>query len=286
MYPEGSDSAMPPADDFGGSIQSKFGTHLEGLVPLILIIIIGFFLAVKFDVVDNNTPLLGVVVDVFDAGNNQTKMLIIGSTSQDVVDILNDNRNTIDYDIRTTNSLERNPKEIIANYAIVMLDQSEEASKEVSKDLGEAIQSFVKSGGKFILVKDSGIRRPDTYDVVGWKNTFGDIIPVECDRTLDNQTSCTNRILVQGKLLRQDESHEIMEGIDQFPADNFRSATFETFDVSLNGKEIAYIQSSAMDKKSFVGIAEKNIVIGKSIYFNYNPGKTRGEFESTLDYLS
>ena len=166
-----------------------------------------------------------------------------------------------------------------------MLDQSEEANKEVSKKLGDAVQKFVKSGGKFILVKDSGIRRPDTFDVIGWKNTFGDIIPVDCDRVLNSQPTCTNRQHVNGKLLRQEENHPIMLGIEEFPADPLRTVTFEVFDVGINGKEIAYIQSGSIGGKAFVGIVEKNLVIGKSIYFNYNPGKTRGIFESTLDYL-
>ena len=76
-----------------------------------------------------------------------------------------------------------------------------------------------------------------------------------------------------------------MEGIDVFPTDPLRDATFETFDVSVNGRELAYIQSSGIDKKTYPAIVEKNLVVGKSIYFNYNPGITKGIFESTLEYL-
>ena len=150
MYPEGRGTA-PPEDDFEGGVQSKFGTHLEGLIPVILILIRGFVLAFRFDVIDSHTPIIGPIVDVFDSGSKATKMLVIGSSSQEVIDILNDNRDIIDYDLRTTLSVERNPEDILANYEIVMLDQSEEANKEVSKKLGEAVQKFVKNGGKFIL---------------------------------------------------------------------------------------------------------------------------------------
>ena len=284
MYPEGADAGAQ-AGDLGEPLTQKFGMHLEGLVPLVLIVIIGLFLAIRFDVIDSNTPLIGALADTLNVGEGKTRMLVIGSTSQEVVDVLNERRDIIEYSIKTTDTLERNPEEQLANYGIVMLDQSEEANKEVSKKLGEAVQKFVKNGGKFILVKDSGIRRPDTYDVIGWRNTFGDIIPVECDRTINNQPTCTNRLVVQGHLLRQEEDHPIMEGIEIYPADPLRRATFETFDVSVNGKEIAYIRSAAIDKKSYPAIVEKNMVIGKSIYFNYNPGATRGIFESTLDYL-
>ncbi|MCR4369495.1 MAG: hypothetical protein NUV67_06340 [archaeon] len=287
LYPESPDAGAAGADDYaGGPLQNKLGTHLEGLIPLILIIIIGFFLAVRFDAIDSNTPIIGALADVFEPGGSQSKMLIVGATTQEVIDILNDNRDIVDYDLKTTQSLERNPKEILANYDIVMLDQSEEANKEVSRKLGEAIQSFVKNGGKFIIVKDSGIRRPDTFDVIGWTNTFGDIIPVECDRIINDLPTCTNRRIVRGVLFRADEDHPIMEGIERFPADPlFNNTTFETFDVSLSGREIAYIQSSGVDGKQYVGVAEKPLVIGKVIYFNYNPGKTRGVFESTIEYL-
>ncbi|HLC79877.1 MAG TPA: hypothetical protein VJG83_05665 [archaeon] len=286
MYPESQDAAAAPlgGEDYGSS-QSNIATHLEGLIPLVLIIIIGLFLALKFDVIDNTTPIIGPLADMINIGDEKTKMLIIGSTSQEVIDILNDNRDIIDYDLKTTQTLERNPEDQLAYYSIVMLDQSEEANKEVSKKLGEAVQKFVKNGGKLIVVKDSGIRRPDTFDVIGWKNTFGDVVPVDCDRVINNQPSCTNRLVVSGKLYREEEKHKIMEGIEIFPADPLRNATFETFDVAVNGKEIAYIQSSGIDRKTYPAIVEKQLVIGKSIYFNYNPGITRGIFESTLDYL-
>jgi len=286
MYPEGSQGETPAGGaDYDSGMGSKMGMHLEGLVPLVLIIVIGLFLAIRFDVIDSNTPLIGGAVDALNIGQGKTKMLIIGSTSQEVVDALNDRRDIIEYSIKTTDTLERNPTEQLANYEIVMLDQSEEANKEVSKKLGEAIQKFVKNGGKFILVKDSGIRRPDTYDVIGWRNTFGDVVPVDCDRVFNNQPSCTNRIIVSGKLYREDERSKILEGIDVFPTDPLRDATFETFDVSVNGRELAYIQSSGIDKKTYPAIVEKNLVVGKSIYFNYNPGITKGIFESTLEYL-
>jgi len=287
--------------NFVGLIFSSGGAII-GIAVVLLLVIIAFFKRKEHWVVASVfwglllAIIIGVVVfsyifvvqpelEKIELDSQKTKMLVIGASSQEVIDILNGNRDIIDYDLKTTQTLERNPREIIAKYDIVMLDQSEEANKEVSKKFGEAIQIFVNNGGKFILVKDSGTRRPDTVDVIGWRNTFGDIIPVECNRNVKDQPTCTNRRIIQGKILRQDEDHPIMEGIETFPSDPLRNATFESFKVALSGKEIAFIQSSSIDSSIFVGIAEKPLVVGKSIYFNYNPGKTRGIFESTLDYL-
>ncbi|PIN84662.1 MAG: hypothetical protein COV47_06155 [Candidatus Diapherotrites archaeon CG11_big_fil_rev_8_21_14_0_20_37_9] len=219
-------------------------------------------------------------------GNSKTKILIIGSSSQEVIDILNDNRDIFDYDLKTTSALSVDSATEFEKYKIIIFDQSEESNKEVSLKIGEAAQQFVKKGGSLIMVKDSGIRRPDTYDIIGWGSTFGEIVPVTCDRTINNQPTCTNRLLVRGKLYAEEKTHPIMQGIDFFPADPNLNASFELFDVAVAGKEIAYIQSEGIDKKSYPGIVEKNLVLGKVIYFNYNPGKTRGIFESTLNYLS
>lgn len=286
MYPGGQEPEMPPAADFDEPIQNRLGVHLEGLIPLVLILIIGLFLAFNFGIIDRHTPIIGSLATSVDVlGKNKVKMLIVGSTSQEVIDILNDNRDIIEYHMKTTDTLERNPVEQLAEYKIVMLDQTQEADKTVSKKLGEAIQRFVKNGGKFILVGDSGIRRPDTFDVIGWENTFGDIVPVKCDRVVNNQPTCTNKLIVRGKLYREDEDHKMLEGIDMFPSEPMRDAIFETFDVTSDGKELAYLQSTGIDKKTYPAVVEKRLVIGKSIYFNYNPGITRGIFESTLDYL-
>ena len=102
---------------------------------------------------------------------------------------------------------------------------------------------------------------------------------------VNNLPTCTNPILVNGKLYRSDERHRIMQGIDMFPADQYMNATFRVLDVTESGRELAYIQSEGIDKKQYPAVVEKNLVIGKVIYFNYDPGMTRGILESTLEYL-
>ncbi|MDO8641185.1 MAG: hypothetical protein Q7R33_06535, partial [Nitrosarchaeum sp.] len=182
-------------------------------------------------------------------------------------------------------SMEVNPEAQLANYDIVMLDQSTENNKEVSRQLGAAIESWVKKGGKFILVMDSGIRRKNAADVVGWQATFGDIVPVSCDRTVQDQPSCTVPLSVTGRIYREDFKHKIMEGIDVAPAEQEAAYLLQTFEVTPTGKELAYIQS-VNGPQFFPAIVEKELIIGKSIYFNYDPGKSAGIFQATLKYLS
>ena len=287
MYPEAEGGGAAPAEYYPGDtgIKSKLAYHLEGLIPLILILIIAFFLAIKFGVVTSGTPVLGIIVDIFEPGERPAQMLIIGQTSQEVLDVLDANPKLVNYRIKTAQALERNPKEQLRNYEIVMLDQSEEANKEISLELGRGIEEYVKTGGKFILVKDSGIRRPEAYDILGWKNTFRDIVPVTCERKgVMDVPSCISPIIVRGTINREDFDHPIMEGIEVAPADPGLYLSVVAFDVTPTGNEIAYIEEGST-RKTYPAIVEKRLFIGKSIYFNYNPGKTKGIFESTLRYL-
>jgi hypothetical protein len=286
MYPEGGAGGAGGGADYypDDGLKGKLGYHLEGFIPLILILIIVFFLAIRFDIVTPSTPLIGPVAELFEGTEDPIQMLIVGSTSQEVLDVLNDNDDLVHYRIRTADSLRRSPREQIAQYDIVFIDQSQQPNKEVSRELGEAVERYVNAGGKLVTVLDSGIQRPGAYDVIGWENTFGEIVPVSCDRIIQEIPVCINRIFVRGQMFRQDEDHPIMKGIPVFPAGPGLAATFEVFDVTPLGKEIAYIQDP-VTRKTFPAIVEKPTIVGKSLYFNYNPGITRGILESTLRYL-
>lgn len=275
MYPEDETADLPPAS--GGGIKSRVSYHLEGLIPLIIIIIIIALVGSRLGFWNLGIPGL--------TATDQKNMLIIGNPSYDTRYVLDNSKDLVIYRIRSAESLEVNPEAQLANYDIVMLDQSTENNKEVSRQLGAAIESWVKKGGKFILVMDSGIRRKNAADVVGWQATFGDIVPVSCDRTVQDQPSCTVPLSVTGRVYREDFKHPIMKGIDVAPAEQEAAYLLQTFEVTPTGKEIAYIQS-VNGPQFFPAIVEKELIIGKSLYFNFDPGKSAGIFQAALKYLS
>ncbi len=244
-----------------------------GAVTVLAVIIFAITLFVDFDMLPVENPM---------------NMLIIGSTSQEVINVLDNNDDLLDYRIKTAESLDRNPGEQLKEYDVVMLDQSEQVSKEISRQLGEALADYVNGGGNLIVVKNSGIRRPGANDILGWEASMEDLVPVRCDLQLDNRPVCdeASKITVRGRILRKDESHPIMEGIEQAPAGPYSVLHLSTFDVGQgdNYKEIAYMEDSAT-AKTYPAIVERTSLLGKSIYFNYNPGKTRGILENTLEYL-
>ncbi|HLC36728.1 MAG TPA: hypothetical protein VJK05_03940 [archaeon] len=289
MYPETGDAsggdklAADYGDYGGGDLKSKIMSNFEGFIPLILIVIIGFFLLARFNILTEDTPLLGPVVNIVQPGTSFKEMLIIGSPSVETVNVLNENRDLVRWRQKAATDLQRNPEQQLAQYDLIMLDQSNQSTKEVSFELGEAIANYVRRGGKLIIVKDSGIYRPNTFDIIGWKSTFQGIIPVDCQVGVAGVHSCAQPINVIGRIVRQDQDHRIMDGIEFAPANERDRYVLETFDVDVvSGNEVAYIETQG---RAYPAIVESRSIIGKVIYFNYDPGKSRGIFENTLRYL-
>ncbi len=285
MYPEEGGAEAAPMR--GGGVRSSITRNLEGLIPLILIIIIAAFLLHKFDIIQ--IPFLGTKEPI--------QMLVIGQPSFDMQVELDNQKDLVYYQEKDPAAFEVNPKDRIAQYDVVLLDQHMGATpyeKSVSRTLGEALENYVRTGGKLIVVMDSGIYRSGgvygtgvASDVIGWQATFGDIIPVECDLGKNNVPTCAQPIVATGKVYREDLDSKIMEGIEVAPAHPaYGNLTLVTFPVKVNGTEVAFIKSVAPVTPSyFPGIIEKKLLVGKVIYFNYDPAMTPGIWDNTLEYL-
>ena len=283
MYPEdaGADP-LPPAPG-GGSFQSHAGKNLEGIVPLILIIIVVAFLGQRF----------GFWQIPFLEQNVPTQMLVIGSPSGELRSVLDEAKTLrlINYRERDAASFTVNPRDQLAQYKIVMLDQSNQADKSISSNLGEALRYFVSTGGKLVVIKNSAIYLSSesqgiASDVVGWRATMGDVVPAECAPGKNSIPTCLTPITIRGIIFRQDFDHEIMEGIEFAPAlPDVPPYLLEVFDVTPSDNEIAFVRD-VVTGKSYPAITEKTLVVGKAIYFNYDPGKTPEIFKKTLKYLS
>ena len=265
---------LPPE----GGFRSRVASNIEGLIPLILILIIAAWAGDRLGFW--NLPFVGTV------GTEPSKMLIIGEPSVGVKAYLDDDRDLVRYTVRDAYALAVSPEQQLQQYQIIMLDQSAQADKSVPRVLGDAIQDWVKAGGKLIVVKDSGIYRAGASDVIGWKATFGDIMPVECNYEKDYVATCTRPIRITGKIFQQDFKHPIMKGIEIAPAEPDATLFLETFNVAPTGNQVAYIQNTTTSTY-YPGIVEKTwFGVGKVIYFNYDPGATKGILDNTIPYLT
>lgn len=277
MYPQGggsesgADDMLPPESGF----KSRVTSNIESLIPLILILIIAGYAGAK----------LGFWSLPFVQTHEASTLLIIGEPSHDTQAILDDSRDLVRYVVRDAFSLAVSPEQQLQQYRIVMIDQSKQADKSIPRALGDALQNWVKQGGKLIVVKDSAIYLPGATDVVGWEAALGDIMPVQCNLARDYVPTCTQPVHVRGKIFRQDFKHKIMEGVEVAPAEPDGVYFLETFNIVPVGNQVAFIQS--VDTPAYYpAIVEKTwFGIGKVIYFNYDPGTTRGIFQNTLRYL-
>jgi len=282
MYPE--EAGAEPAA--AGGARAGITRNLEALIPLILIVIIAAFLGHKFGLW--NIPFLG--------GPDQIQMLVIGSPSVDLIADLENQTDLVYYQIKHPSDLETSPQEQLAQYDIVLLDQhmfapEDRYNKSISRTLGEALGNFVRTGGKLIVVMDSGIYRSGGIygtgvagDVVGWKATFGDIIPVECDLGPGNIPTCVQPIALTARIQRIDFDHPVMEGIEIAPSAINPPLSMYTFKVKPVGSLIGQIKREGI-ADNYPGIVEKKLLIGKVIYFNYDPAMTPGIWQNTLEYL-
>jgi len=165
MYPDdgGADQAAPL-----GGVARRF--NLEGLIPLILLVIIGVASLNYFGVID---------VPYLPKGSGHLQVLLIGEPSLGEKVVLDNLAYTLNYRVRDASTFGNGAAEELHQYDIVILDQSNSADKSVTVALGEAIKKYVEKGGKLIVVLNSGIYQSvglmgmTSTDVVGWKATFG-----------------------------------------------------------------------------------------------------------------
>lgn len=274
-YPdEGADVGGAPEPYYGGG--GRFGYHLEGVIPLILIIVIAAVAG----------SYLGLWDIPFISQHDPIKTLIIGTPSVQSLSVYDQEKELIKYTIRSADSMKLNPEEFLSQFELVILDQSAQAEKYIPRQLGEALTSYVQKGGKLITVMNSGIFRKGDIGIVGWQGTFNsDVVPVDCVPDMYGQPSCVQPIFVTGQLWRADFDHPIMKGIEVYPAlQEIGGIQFETFLVSSTGNEIAWIQA-VNTPEYYPGIVEKRLLLGKSVYFNYDPGNTPGILTNALKYL-
>ncbi|MBM3282083.1 MAG: hypothetical protein FJY86_01940 [Candidatus Diapherotrites archaeon] len=279
----GGGADLPPIDD---GIGSRLHFNLEAVIPILLIVVIGFLLLARLGVIDSSTPVIGPVVSSI-SPNATARILIIGAPSPEMIAVLNANKDLVGNPIiKAAEAFSNNPENQLAQFDIVIMDQSGQVSKAIPRQLGDALQNYVKTGGKMIIVKDSGIEQPGALDILGWKANFGNIVPVNCDIILDGQPTCKRPLGVIGVIWQQDYRHPIMQGIERVPAQAEAGyLALEVFDVGVTGNEIAYIED-ARSGKNFPAIVEQaQLGGGKVLYFNYNPGVTSGIFQNTIKYL-
>ena len=91
-------------------------------------------------------------------------------------------------------------------------------------------------------------------------------------------------IAITGRIYREDFDSRIMRE-EVAPADpRYPPLSIITFDVKPTGNQVAYIKNIVYPNY-YPAIVEKRLILGKSIYFNYDPALTPTIWENTLEYI-
>ncbi|MDP6671283.1 MAG: hypothetical protein QGI60_05740 [archaeon] len=235
----------------------------------------------------------GVWKTPFEVSTQKIQMLIIGQPSDGLLNVLNQDNSLADYTVKSASQLDLSPEQKLEEYDVIVLDQHVGETlfdHSVSRQLGEALQNYVRTGGKLIVVMDSGIYRSGTEgtissDVANWEANFADLVPVKCETGVDEIGSCQKAIFTNGRIKRVDLSHKIMAGIEAAPLNpTMPPYALKNFDVKETGDIVAIIEEEG-SSKTFPAIVEKKKLLGKVIYFNYDPAITPGIWQNTLEYL-
>jgi hypothetical protein len=261
--------------------------NLEGLIPLILLVIIGVASLNYFGVID---------VPYLPKGSSRIQVLIIGEPSLGEKVVLDNLSYMMNYRVRDATTFSNAASEELHQYDIVILDQASVGSDHsVTIGLAEAIKTYVKKGGKLVVVMNSGIYQNVGFagmtsaDVVGWKANFGALMPAECVLGSDNVPTCADgrEVTVMGRIYQQDFDHPIMEGIPMAPPTGEVPYALKTFAIQADegANTIAYIKAENTPQTFSAILEKKNFPFGTVVYFNYDPGLTPGIFKNTIFYL-
>jgi len=280
MYPD--DGGADPAP-VGGGMMPRF--NLEGLIPLILLVIIGVASLNYFGVIE---------IPFLPTGNSHVQLLFIGEPSFEEKVVLDNLGYFLTYRIRDASTFGNSASEELQQYDIIILDQTR-TQKSVTVSLGEAVQKYVQKGGKLMVVLNSGVYQSvglagaTAVDAIGWKANFGDIVPAECVLGSDSVPVCEEgrEKTVVGRIYRQDYDHPIMRGVEIAPPMNLTPYTLKTLEIQAaqGGKTIAYIKAENTPQSFPAIIEKKNFPLGDVIYFNYDPGMTPNIFKDTIMYM-
>jgi hypothetical protein len=287
MYDEGAEGGGP-AQAIGGAVK-KF--NLEGLIPLVLLVIIGIASLNYFGVID---------VPYLPKGSERVQVLIIGEPSMGERVALDNLSYFLTYRTRLASSFGNASSEELHQYDIVILDQSNSADKSITVALGDALNQYVAKGGKLIIVLNSGVYQSVGFngytasDAIGWKATMGgknakNIVPAECALDSTGVPSCGvgREISVVGRIYRQDFDHMILNGVEIAPPQPEAPLALTTLGVQADegARTLAYIKAENTPQTYPAILEKKNFPMGTVIYFNYDPGMTQTVFKNTINYL-
>ncbi len=241
---------------------------IEGILPLILLIVIAFFVL----------QFLGVIPCIIPIGcGGEANVLVIGVPSQDVVRTLSGKEarmKGIHYPINF--DPDYITVDMLRNYQVVIL-QGEPA---FDMNTREAVKQYVDGGGKIIVVGDAGSKHPQYPNVAGWEWPSGNGIPVPAQ--LIGEWAGWNDVAYGSDLRIVDMNHPITRGIKLIGSQTAMPSAI--WKVVSRGKDIVAIDT--IGEGTVPAIIEGGSGLGTVLYFAFDPGQTPEILLTSVSYLA
>lgn len=262
--------------------KDKFATQFEGAIPLILILVLATFVAGKFGIVDLSAiPGVGAM---FPAAT--IKVVCIGECSSGLKAYLQSDEARMS-NIMFQGELGQDTiyGDILKNYDILIL-QNERYCDRLAR---QAIRDRIKQGGKMIVIGDACTRMHDDASVLGWGLYLQEVIPAVLGGVTAEKEVIKTQV-VNGEFKILDLQHPIfggnVPGIKNFPF----NAKVTKVNPGTNSKVLSLVVPTSTTKESMFAILEGSSLMGKTLYFAYDPGvfgqeQGRTLFLNTLFYL-
>lgn len=265
-----------------GDWKDKFSSSFEGAIPLILILVLATFVAGKFGIVDLSViPGVGAL---FPAAT--IKVVCVGECSSGIKMYLQSDEARMS-NIMFQGELSQDSiyGDILKNYDIIIL-QNERYCNRLAR---QAIRDRIKQGGKLIVIGDACTRMQDDASVLGWGLYLQEVIPAVLGGvTADREVIKTQ--VVNGEFKIIDLQHPIfggdVPGIKNFPF----NARVTKVNPGQNSKVLSLVVPTTASKESMFAVIEGSSLMGKTLYFAYDPGvfgqeKGRTLFLNAIYYL-
>ncbi|MEM4221811.1 MAG: hypothetical protein QW097_00030 [archaeon] len=275
-----------------------FRKYLEGIIPLLLLAIIGIVLLGKTTSIFCNVPVLKsafcpvqttkiAVIGDFEAKNVESPTTIKAPEFKNWLDLEGPNW-VVYYEVFPPATFQYSKEALLKNYDIVVLV----GERNYTRAVKDAIGWYVDNGGKLIIIGDSGIYDPDDPLVKGWAGGLFYASPV---KLIDE----TGYGLKEPVLHVADIEHPIykatgyeMSGANFSKITNKPSCNQQLSIIKIapeKGNIIAILSGKNQQNKK---VAEPAVIDsgalwgGRVIYFAYDPGCTPNALLNTIRYLS
>lgn len=265
-----------------GGYGAPTARSFESVIPLVLILILGVFIAGKFGLLDlSSIPVVGSLFP-----RPYIKVVVVGSESPYLKNLMTSE----DYRIAGINYVGPIQQQavvpgVLNSFDIIILQGSTVCDRPARK----VIADRVKGGGKLIVVGDACTRVTDDQNAVGWDvgiGSLGDVVPVTYGGVLFHEPTGQSTVSVPGgkfKIVAPD--HPIFNGIKNFAFTGVVTRALP----SVNSNALAYLDTyynRVTAPATFAIVESQGMLTGKTLYFSFDPGTTsRNMLLNALLYL-